>query len=85
LFRWPGTRQEFWRSKIAANVERDRRNLVALLDAGWRVAEIWECQLKGRDRQEPEVVIGTLAAFLESSDRCCVIGVDQAVTVSEEA
>jgi DNA mismatch endonuclease (patch repair protein) len=85
LFRWPGTRQAFWRSKIAGNVGRDRRNLEALLDAGWRVAEVWECQLKGCERQEPEAVIRTLASFLESSDRRCVIGVDQTVTVSEEA
>jgi DNA mismatch endonuclease (patch repair protein) len=85
LFRWPGTRQEFWRSKIAGNVARDRRNLEALLEAGWRVAVVWECQLKGRERQEPETVIGALAAFLESSDRRCMIGVDQTVTASEEA
>ena len=30
LFRWPATREEFWRSKIGGNVARDRRNDAAL-------------------------------------------------------
>jgi DNA mismatch endonuclease (patch repair protein) len=41
----PRTRPEFWAAKFAANVERDRRNEAALLDAGWRLAVIWECAL----------------------------------------
>lgn len=41
----PTTRAEFWRSKFEANVQRDARNLQALLDADWRVAIIWECAL----------------------------------------
>ena len=42
----PATREEFWQGKFAANVERDRRNRRALLDAGWRVAVVWECALR---------------------------------------
>ena len=40
------TRKEFWQSKFAANVERDRRDRHALLEAGWRDAVIWECALR---------------------------------------
>ncbi len=39
----PATRQEFWRSKLMANVERDARVREALLSAGWRVLVVWEC------------------------------------------
>ena len=39
----PATRREFWETKLAANVERDRRARDALLSAGWRVLVIWEC------------------------------------------
>ncbi len=85
LFRWPGTRPAFWRDKIAGNIARDRRSRQALIDTGWRVAEVWECQLKGRERREPQEVIGQLAEFLESSEERCVIGADQTVTVSDEA
>ena len=42
----PSTRQEFWRAKFDANTERDRRNRHALLQAGWRVATVWECALR---------------------------------------
>lgn len=43
----PATRPEFWASKFAANVERDRRNEDALAASGWRVAVVWECALRG--------------------------------------
>lgn len=84
LFRWPGTRQEFWRDKIASNIARDRRTRQALLDDGWRVAEVWECQLKGRERQPLDEVLGLLAEFLGSSASRCVIGADQTVAVASE-
>jgi DNA mismatch endonuclease (patch repair protein) len=83
LFRWPGTRQAFWHHKIAGNIARDLRARQALLDAGWRVGEVWECQLKGRERQEPEAVIGALVQFLEGRDRRCVIGADQTVAARD--
>lgn len=42
----PATREEFWQAKFEANVERDRRMRAQLLDAGWRVAIVWECALR---------------------------------------
>jgi len=39
-FRWPATRQEFWRAKITDNTERDTRNVDMLSVAGWRVAMV---------------------------------------------
>ena len=36
----------FWNEKLMANVERDRRNQIDLLEMGWDVWVIWECQLK---------------------------------------
>lgn len=44
-FRWPKTRPEFWREKIEANIARDRRAVLQLLSAGWRIIELWECQI----------------------------------------
>ena len=85
LFRWPANREEFWRQKIAGNIARDERNRDALLDQGWRVAEVWECRLKGKERQPSEEVLTRLARFLESEELHCAIGRDQTVTVSVEA
>lgn len=47
LFRWPGTRPDFWREKIGRNQTNDSRTREALLASGWRVAIIWECALRG--------------------------------------
>lgn len=41
-FVWPNNNKEFWRKKLTANVERDRRNYRMLCDLGWRVIVIWE-------------------------------------------
>ena len=42
----PKTRTGFWEVKFAANVARDSAVRTALLEAGWRVATIWECTLR---------------------------------------
>lgn len=44
--RQPKANAEYWRAKIARNVARDARNTEALESAGWRVAVVWECELK---------------------------------------
>lgn len=83
LFRWPQSREEFWRTKIAGNVARDLRNREALLAQGWRIAEVWECQLKGKERRPVADVLAGLANFLESDRRRLVIGTDRVVDVRE--
>lgn len=57
LFKWPSTRQEFWRKKITRNRQRDEENLQALKERGWRVLVIWECALKGRTKLDPDVMV----------------------------
>lgn len=43
--RAPNTRREYWLPKLEANRSRDRRNVAALIEAGWRVEVIWQCEL----------------------------------------
>ena len=50
--RVPATRSAFWAQKFEANVARDQRNKAALRNLGWRVLEIWECQLYAREARE---------------------------------
>lgn len=45
----PKTHSEFWERKFARNRERDERNARLMLETGWTVLVVWECQLK-RDR-----------------------------------
>ena len=42
----PKTRTEWWLSKIKRNKELDEINTTKLKELGWRVLEIFECQLK---------------------------------------
>lgn len=43
--RVPKSRAEFWMTKLESNKERDERNKHALIDEGWDVLVIWECEL----------------------------------------
>lgn len=47
MFKWPETRQEFWREKIRKSRERDQRSFASLRDQEWRVLTVWECALRG--------------------------------------
>lgn len=48
----PSTNVAFWQSKFHENISRDARNTTLLVEAGWRVLVIWECEVKrGRYRQ----------------------------------
>ncbi|MXW40845.1 MAG: DNA mismatch endonuclease Vsr [Synechococcus sp. SB0668_bin_15] len=40
----PKSRTDFWMTKLAANVARDRRQEAALQALGWQVLVIWGCE-----------------------------------------
>lgn len=50
-FVWPKSNTEFWRKKIEANMERDKRKKSQLEDMGWTVLTVWECELRPKERQ----------------------------------
>ncbi len=68
LFRWPQSREDFWREKIRKNVERDDAQIRSLLELGYRVGIIWECALKGRQKLPLDVVIRLCSDWLRASD-----------------
>ena len=45
-FVWPSSNEEYWHQKISRNIERVAENQKLLMEQGWRVLVIWECQLK---------------------------------------
>lgn len=47
LFKWPKTRENFWREKISRNRLNDQKVMQALVDAGWRIALVRECSIRG--------------------------------------
>lgn len=50
----PKGNAKFWRDKIATNRARDRKVNRSLRSMGWKVARVWEHELKRRD--EPQLV-----------------------------
>jgi len=45
----PKTHTEFWRNKIVRNMERDVINQQKLIDLGWKVIIIYQCELKRKN------------------------------------
>ena len=43
--RLPKENRDYWRSKIARNMERDKSNRAELRRNGWRVQTVWECEI----------------------------------------
>lgn len=62
LARLPKSRIDFWKPKLTANRQRDMRNEAALVDAGWQVLIVWECELRDKEQLENK-----LREFLEET------------------
>ena len=67
LSKLPGTRPDFWRRKLSANVARDKTAVEALQSAGWSVLVIWDCSLRGPTRLAIDDVIDRSNRFIRSS------------------
>jgi DNA mismatch endonuclease (patch repair protein) len=73
LFKWPGTREEFWQTKIGRNVENDARAMERLRAGGWRIGTVWECALKGRTKADFPEAMQKLAAWIRSDQQTITI------------
>src|ERR1700712_3355910 len=61
----PSTNKDFWAQKRRGNAERDVRNREQLEAEGWKVFEVWECQM--RDSAELEAKLAPVIAFVKGS------------------
>ncbi len=64
LFKWPTSREEFWKEKISSNMIRDARNLADYKTQDWRTLIVWECALKGKGQRDLNEVIDYAANWL---------------------
>lgn len=48
MFKWPKSREDFWRAKIAKNTSNDAANSEKIAEMGWRCLTIWECSIGRR-------------------------------------
>ena len=60
--RRPKSHRKFWNTKLDRNQERDREKVRQLRKAGWRVATLWECQVK----RNAEAQVRRVARMLEA-------------------
>jgi DNA mismatch endonuclease (patch repair protein) len=56
----PKANREWWRAKLQATAERDRRNEAALRERDWEVVRIWE-------HQDPETAADRISGILARS------------------
>lgn len=59
--RAPKSKGEYWKPKLAANQQRDARNMGDLRKLGWDSLVVWQCELK-----EPVAVLQRVEKFLRS-------------------
>ena len=58
----PKTRTGWWLAKINGNIENDKTKQAAIKKLGWKVINLWECQLKPKKVQATlDKLIGKLA------------------------
>ena len=48
----PKTNIKFWKNKFEENVKRDNKNYDELINEGWRVCVVWECEVFEKDLNE---------------------------------
>ncbi len=65
----PKSNVEFWENKLETNRRRDEESQQRLLELGWRVLTLWECELG-----EMDVVALKIKRFLECENENCVGG-----------
>ncbi|MBC6442647.1 MAG: DNA mismatch endonuclease Vsr [Rhodobacteraceae bacterium] len=78
LFRWPKSREGFWREKIGKTIERDQQQLQALAEAGWRIGTVRECALKGKACLPFDSVVDQCAVWLKSDTKMLEVSGDEA-------
>ena len=74
LSKIPTNNQDFWQQKLSANQNRDIVSMLTLLSAGWRVASIWECALRGKPAlQALDESMDTLACWVKHPNVSAVL------------
>ena len=61
--RMPKSNRDYWVSKFERNVVRDAESQSSLVEMGWSVLVIWECEIEA----EGEALAERIAAFLSGS------------------
>lgn len=69
LFKWPKSNIEFWKKKILKNVSNDIKNQEILNKSKWKIAIIWECSLKGKEKLDIEIILDKITQWLNNDSK----------------
>jgi DNA mismatch endonuclease (patch repair protein) len=59
----PRTNSDYWRAKLARNVERDQRNARMVAEAGWQLVVVWE-------HEDPVVAADRIETIVRCATAC---------------
>ncbi|MDE0185619.1 MAG: very short patch repair endonuclease [Candidatus Poribacteria bacterium] len=63
----PKSNIQYWKPKLARTRKRDIEHTASLLDKGWRVLTVWECQLR-----HPVDVLDQIHRFLSTANNYAI-------------
>ena len=49
--RLPKTKTDFWKKKLEGNKQRDKVKQSQLNELGWKIINVWECEIKDKKSQ----------------------------------
>ena len=61
----PKSNKKFWNAKLDKNIRRDAENISNLVDQGWAVLVVWECETKNIGQLRSRI-----QEFLQHADSC---------------
>lgn len=64
LFKPPVSNVGYWTTKIAKNLLNDERSTSLLIEMGWRVRIVWECNLRAQPKESLEALLDELADWV---------------------
>jgi DNA mismatch endonuclease (patch repair protein) len=60
-YKFPQSNTNFWKDKIKKNTERDEHNHQRIEEMGWKIMDIWECQISKNSN-----IFHNICVFLEN-------------------
>ena len=66
FFKLPATRPSFWQDKINKNRANDNKSSQSLNNLSWRVATVWECAVRGKQKTDLDQLRVILIEWLQS-------------------
>ena len=52
----PKSNIEFWEPKLKGNRERDEKNIIELNNMGWKILEIWQCEISDIEKLADRII-----------------------------